>query len=239
MSLFVSVPAGARLCIWQAAMMTMDTVMLYGCAVVVIVSGTRLLTTLAAQGDKEVPPPLALLRAWWHPIPVAATVLMAVMAVFGVAQMAFPTMVDALERHPHGAWWRAVTALLVQSSGWFQLLFNLAALAVVAPVAERRFGSWPMLLVFVVSGVAAQAVSMAGWSRQGGGDSVAICGLVGALAAWYAVRGSLIALRRVVLLIPGAGVLLCLLTNNHGAGLLVGCALGVALATPARQAQVA
>ncbi|MEU5191621.1 rhomboid family intramembrane serine protease [Streptomyces klenkii] len=219
--------------------MTMDTVMLYGCAAVVIVAGTRLLTTLAEQGGKEVPPPLALLRAWRPPVPVAAIVLVAAMVVLGMAQMVFPAMVDAMERHPDGAWWRAVTALLVQSSGWFQLLFNLAALVVVTPVAERRFGSWPMVLVFVVSGVAAQAVSMAGWSRQGGGDSVAICGLVGALAAWYAVRGSLVALRRVVLLIPGAGVLLCLLTNNHGVGLLVGCALGVGWATPARQAEVA
>ncbi|MFE0178255.1 rhomboid family intramembrane serine protease [Streptomyces sp. NPDC059002] len=214
--------------------MNMHSVLLYGCAVVVIVSGIQLLATLATQDHEEMSPPLALLRAWRQPVPRAATGLVAAMVVLGVAQTAAPAMIDALERHPHGAWWRAVTALTVQSSGWFQLLFNLAALAVVAPLAERQFGSWRMVLVFMASGVTAQAVSMAGWSLQGGGDSVAICGLVGALATWYAARGSVIALRRVTLLIPAAGLVLCLLANNHGVGLLVGSALGVGLATSAR-----
>ncbi|MDQ0989676.1 rhomboid family intramembrane serine protease [Streptomyces sp. V3I7] len=214
--------------------MNMHSVLLYGCAAVVVVLGLRLLVTLAAKGCDETPPPLALLRTWRRPTPRAATGLVATMAMLGVAQVVVPAMINELERHPHGAWWQAVTALMVQSSGWPQLLFNLAALAVVAPVAERLFGPWWMLLVFATSGVTAQAVSMAGWSLQGGGDSVAICGLVGALATWYAVRGSVIALRRVAPLIPAAGLVLCLLTNNHGMGLLVGCALGAGLAIPAR-----
>ncbi|MBD0743159.1 hypothetical protein BG418_16425 [Streptomyces sp. CBMA152] len=161
--------------------------------------------------------------------------LVSVMVVLGVAQTVFPGMIDALERHPGGAWWRAGTALAVQSSGWFQILFNVTALAVVAPVAERRLGAGRMVLVFAVSGVAAQAVSLASWSPHGGGDSVAICGLVGALATSYALRGSLPALRRLVLLIPAAGLLLCLVTNNHGAGLVAGCVLGVGMAVPVRQ----
>lgn len=216
--------------------MNMHTVLLYGCAAAVVVSGTQLLTTLAARGRKEVPPPLALLRAWRRPVPRAAAGLVAATVVLGVAQVVFPAMIDAWERHPHGAWWRAVTALMVQSSGWFQLLFNLAALAAVAPVAERQFGPWRMLLVFTASGVAAQAVSMAGWSPRGGGDSVAICGLVGALATWYAARGRLVTLRWVTLLVPVSGLVLCLLANNHGAGLLVGCVLGAGLTIPARTA---
>ncbi|MFF4182191.1 hypothetical protein ACFYZ9_03290 [Streptomyces sp. NPDC001691] len=38
---------------------------------------------------------------------------------------------------PHGGapWWRALTALLVQTSGWLQLTFDLAAIVVIAPVA--------------------------------------------------------------------------------------------------------
>ncbi|MDL2081900.1 rhomboid family intramembrane serine protease [Streptomyces sp. GXMU-J15] len=214
--------------------MNMHGVLLYGCAVAVIGSGIQLLTTLATKDGAETPPPLALLQAWRHPVPRAATALLVTMVVLGVAQTAAPAMIDTLERHPHGAWWRAVTALLVQSSGWFQLLFNLAALAVVAPIAERQFGAWRTLLIFSVSGVTAQAVSMAGWSLQGGGDSVAICGLVGALATWYAARGSVVALRRTALAIPAAGLVLCLLTNNHGVGLVIGSALGAGLATPTR-----
>ncbi|MGW1838043.1 rhomboid family intramembrane serine protease [Streptomyces sp. NPDC002067] len=214
--------------------MNMHSVLLYGCAVIVIVPGFQLLATLATKDCEEKSTPLALLRAWRQPVPRAAAVLVAAMVVLGVAQTAAPAMIDALGRHPHGAWWRAVTALTVQSSGWFQLLFNLAALVVVAPLAERQFGPWRTLLVFAASGVTAQTVSMAGWSLRGGGDSVAICGLVGALATWYAARGSVIALRRGALLIPAAGLVLCLLTNNHGVGLLVGSALGVGLATSAR-----
>lgn len=207
--------------------MNMHTVSLYGCAAAVVAPGLPLLATLAGEGDRrQAPPPVALLRAWRRPVPRAAAVLVAVMVVLGVVQTAVPGTVDALARQPHGAWWRAVTALLVQSSGWFQLLFNLAALAVGAPVAERRFGAWRTVLVLAMSGVAAQAVSMAGWSPRGGGDSVAICGLVGALASWYAVRGGG-ALRWAALAVPAAGLVLCLLADNHGVGLLVGCALGL------------
>lgn len=164
--------------------MNMHSVVLYGCAAAVVVPGLQLLAALAAEGGPaQVPPPVALLRAWRRPVPRVAVVLLAVMVVLGVVQTTVPGTVDALARQPHGAWWRAGTALLVQSSGWFQLLVNLAALAVVAPVAERRFGAWRTVLVLAVSGVTAQAVSMAGWSPRGGGDSVAICGLVGTLAA--------------------------------------------------------
>ncbi|OKK16201.1 hypothetical protein AMK16_26265 [Streptomyces sp. CB00455] len=220
--------------------MNMHSVLLYGCAAIVVTVGIRLLVTLALEDCEEAPAPLALLRAWRRPVPRAAAALVGIMAALGVAQLAVPAMIDALERHPGGAWWRAVTALTVQSSGWLQLLFNLVSLAVVAPITERRFGSWRMLLVFATSGVTAQAVSMAGWSRQGGGDSVAICGLVGALATWYAVRGSAVAVRRVACLIPAAGLVLCLLSNNHGVGLLVGSLLGVGLAaTFARSALAA
>ncbi|WP_159402139.1 MULTISPECIES: rhomboid family intramembrane serine protease [Streptomyces] len=214
----------------------MHSVVLYGCAAAVVVPGLQLLAALAAEGGPaQVPPPVALLRAWRRPVPRVAVVLLAVMVVLGVVQTTVPGTVDALARQPHGAWWRAGTALLVQSSGWFQLLVNLAALAVVAPVAERRFGAWRTVLVLAVSGVTAQAVSMAGWSPRGGGDSVAICGLVGTLAAWYAVRGSAVALRWAALAVPAAGLVLCLLANNHGVGLLVGCALGLVPAARARR----
>ncbi|MFF9853405.1 rhomboid family intramembrane serine protease [Streptomyces litmocidini] len=214
--------------------MDMHNVLLYGCAAAVVVSGTQLLAALAVEDGDGAAPPSALLRSWRRPVPRAAAVLMGVMVALGVAQTVAPGLIDALERHPQGAWWRVVTALMVQSSGWFQLLFNLVSLAVVAPVAERQFGPWRMVLVFAASGVTAQAVSMAGWSPRGGGDSVAVCGLVGALGTWYAARGSVVALRRSALLIPTAGLVLCLPADNHGVGLLVGCVLGAGLVIPVR-----
>ncbi len=90
--------------------MNMHSVLLYGCAVVVIVSGIPLLATLATKDCEAMPPPLALLRVWRQPVPRAAAGLVATMVVLGVAQTTAPAMIDALERHPHGAWWRAVTA---------------------------------------------------------------------------------------------------------------------------------
>ncbi|MFE1954433.1 rhomboid family intramembrane serine protease [Streptomyces sp. NPDC059524] len=224
--------------------MNLHSVMLYGCAAVVVVVGVRVLAAIAVLGDRdtqetrdtgETSPPQALLRAWRRPLPWAAALLVAVMVAFGIAQLAAPGVIDALERQPHGDWWRAGTALLVQSSGWFQILFNLAALVAVAPVAERHFGPVRTLMIFVLSGVTAQAVSMSGWSPTGGGDSVAICGLVGALATWYALRGTDLLLRRTAPLVPLAGLVLCLLTNNHGVGLLMGSLLGAGLALPARR----
>ncbi|MGK5558969.1 rhomboid family intramembrane serine protease [Actinomadura kijaniata] len=209
--------------------MSIRTVLLYVCAVAVIAPGSQLLAALATQWGRDAPAPVAVLRAWRRPVPMVAAGLVGLMAAFGVVQTAFPSIIDHLERQPGAEWWRVLTALLVQSSGWSQLLFNLAALAAVAPIAERYLGPWRMVLIYGVSGVIAQAVSMAGWSRHGAGNSVAICGLVGALAAWYALRGAVSALRRTVLLIPAAGVTLCLLTNNHGVGILVGAALGAVL----------
>jgi rhomboid protease GluP len=229
-------PARVQARKWEDSGMTLHTVLLYGCAAAVIVPGTHLMATLSTPDGQAVPPPLALLRVW-RPVPVAAATLVATMVLLGVAQTAFPSIIDALERHPDGGWWQAVTALLVQSSGWFQLLFNLAALAVVAPVVQRQLGAGRMLLVYALSGVVAQAVSMAGWNQQGGGNSVAICGLVGALATLYALRGRLQVLRWVVLLVPAAGLVLCLLTNNHGVGILVGCTLGMGMAMLRQQAR--
>ncbi|MFJ9176199.1 rhomboid family intramembrane serine protease [Streptomyces sp. NPDC102360] len=219
--------------------MALRTVLLYCCAVAVIVPGIQILAavTSASTGTDGPPTPR---RIWHRPVPPAAVLLVAVMVALAVVQSVVPSLVDHLERVPGGPWWRAVTALLVQSSGWFQVVFNLAALAVVAPIAERAFGAVRMLGVYVVSGVAAQVVSMAGWSPRGAGDSVAVCGLVGALATAYALRGPLHTVRRLALLVPVSGIVLCLIDNNHGVGVVVGCALGavftvsgdVALADP-------
>ncbi|WP_157878401.1 rhomboid family intramembrane serine protease [Streptomyces chattanoogensis] len=98
-----------------------------------------------------------------------------------------------------------MTALLVQTSGRVQLAFNLAALAVVAPPAERRLGAVWMPVVFLLSGAAAHAVSTAGRSVHGGGDSVGSCGLVGALATSYALSGRQRPLRLLSAFVPAAG----------------------------------
>ncbi|GAA3347831.1 hypothetical protein GCM10020358_64100 [Amorphoplanes nipponensis] len=78
--------------------------------------------------------------------------LVGLMAAMAVAQAVQPALVGALQRDPDGGWWRCLTAVLVQSGGWFQLLFNFAALLVVAPVAARTLGNAWTLTVYVVAG---------------------------------------------------------------------------------------
>ncbi|MFD5466981.1 rhomboid family intramembrane serine protease [Kitasatospora sp. NPDC127059] len=185
---------------------------------------------------------LAVVRAALARRPWVTAVLFAVMAVMAVVQYAVPGVVEGLMRRPDalsdGQWWRAGTALLVQSSGIGQIAFNLAALLVIGAVAESVLGWWRTLSVFLVSGVLSHVVSLAGWSPRGGGDSVAVCGLLGALAVTCLLRRSDLGLPFkgvwIVLLIPAVGVFLCLLHNNHGAGLVAGCLLGVVLAPGTR-----
>lgn len=204
------------------------TVVKYACAAAVVLPGWLLIRRLVAGSH----PVDILRRSWRRPVPVAALALVVLFVAMALVQTVLPQVLTLLQREPGGGWWRCGTAMLVQTSGWVQLLFNLAALIVVAPVAARELGSVRMIVTFLLSGVAAQAVSMlGGWSPTGGGDSVAICGLVGALAVRYLLRGREVQ-RWSLLLVPIAGAVLCLITNNHGVGVLTGCLLGAAYALP-------
>ncbi|MEV5948244.1 rhomboid family intramembrane serine protease [Streptomyces sp. NPDC051993] len=214
--------------------MTLHMVILYCCAAAVVVPGTKIIQ--AEAGGRRVSPVELLRILWRRPVPWAAVAVIAAMAVMAAVQTVAPSVMDHLQREPGAPWWRAVTALLVQTSGWPQLTFNLAAAVVVTPVAQRLLGPVLMPLVFLVSGVAAQAVSMAGWSVTGGGDSVALCGLVGALAIARTLHAATPAARLLPLLVPAAGLVLCALSNNHGVGVLTGCVLGaIAMALPGRR----
>ncbi|GHF83320.1 hypothetical protein GCM10018790_71220 [Kitasatospora xanthocidica] len=230
---------------------------LYASAAVVVGVGLRTLVLAgsgaggpaaggpSAGGPGEV---LAVVRTALARRPWATFALFTVMAVMAVVQYAVPAVVEDLMRQPDalhdGQWWRAGTALLVQSSGLVQIAFNLPALLMIGAVAETVLGWWRTLAVFLVSGVLAHVVSLAGWAPRGGGDSVAVCGLLGALAVTCLRRGSLrgpgLKAGWYLLLVPAAAVFLCALRNNHGAGLLAGCLLGLLLApgaTPGRSSR--
>jgi rhomboid protease GluP len=204
-------------------------IVLYLCAGAVVAAGMQVLVALAGP-EEPGPPWLLLRRIWTRPVPWTAFALVSLMAIMAVAQTVHPALIGDLQRDPAGGWWRCVTALLVQSSGAVQLFVNLAALVVVAPIAERTFGAVAMLAVYLLAGVSSHLVSAAGWSPHGAGNSVAIYGLVGALAVFYLLRGDRLVPRRLAVLVPAAAIVLCVLTNNHGIGLAVGCLLGVPLA---------
>jgi rhomboid protease GluP len=224
--------------------MSTHSIELYASAAVVIGSGLQVMAILApvppnpASEDGPGNPVRAVLAAWARK-PKATMVVLAATIIMVVLQYAVAGLRDDLMRQPDalhdGQWWRMFTALFIQSSGAAQIAINLPALFAFGAVAEWVLGPWRWLVVYFVSGMAANYVSLQGWSRHGGGSSVAICGLVGALAVLCTVRGGRPAtvptpLRLLALLIPATGIFLCCLRNNHGVGLVVGSLLGLAIA---------
>ena len=66
------------------------------------------------------------------------------------------------------------------------------------------------------------------WQPVGAGNSVAVCGLIGALASWQLRRGNIPALARFVFPVVCFGGAVLLIANHdiHGPPLLVGGAVG-------------
>lgn len=147
-------------------MRSVHTIVVYLCLAAVLIPGSQVLMALATS--ERVPPLVLLRRIWARPVPWVALGLVVLLTVMAVVQVAHPAVIDELRRQPGGGWWRNVTALFVQTDGWVQIIFNMAALVVVAPIAERMFGPLITLGVYLVAGVAAQWVSSAGWSVHGG-----------------------------------------------------------------------
>lgn len=88
-----------------------------------------------------------------------------------------------------GQWWRVVTPVVVQPSGWGQLVFNLLGIAVVGAALQRHLGWAGWSLTYLVGGSGSIAVYSA-WhpADTGGGSSAAVAALIGALAILLAVR---------------------------------------------------
>lgn len=172
-------------------MVSTHEIELYASAAVVFGAGRPLLTALSGTRPEQ-RSPAQILSAIWGRKPWATTVVLVTMLAMIALQYTVPGLADHLMRQPDalqdGQWWRVFTALFIQSSGLVQIVVNVPALAVAGPIAERVFGPVRWLLVYFGSGVVANVVSEAGWSRYGGGNSVAICGLVGAVAAACLLR---------------------------------------------------
>jgi membrane associated rhomboid family serine protease len=113
----------------------------------------------------------------------------AVFAVTGAChgwQVADPGVLRTLRRDPSGLhWssaWRVATPLLIQSDGVAQAVFNLTTLLVFGVFVEWAFGRRAWLVGYLGAGVVGQLVGYA-WNPPGGGNSVAVCGLVGLIVA--------------------------------------------------------
>jgi membrane associated rhomboid family serine protease len=103
-----------------------------------------------------------------------------------VAQLVDERVRPALERDPAGLqWtnpWRVVTPLLIQSDGWTQAAVNLVTLVFFGVIVENRLGRWRWVVLYLAAGVVGQLLGYL-WEPAGGGNSVAVCGLAGAVIA--------------------------------------------------------
>jgi membrane associated rhomboid family serine protease len=122
--------------------------------------------------------------------PVLTAGVVAVTALSALAQLVVPGMLADLERDPaalHGEWWRPATALFVQDGGVLGAASNIAFLAVIGAAAEQVLSRPRWLLHYFGVGLAVEAIGLA-WQPVGGGNSIAVCGLAGAvaLAPWRA-----------------------------------------------------
>jgi membrane associated rhomboid family serine protease len=105
-------------------------------------------------------------------------------AVPSCLQAAVPATLHDLERTPAGLtgqWWRSVTSLTVQDGGVLGTLSNLAFLLIIGTIAEQVLTRPRWLALYLVPGLAGEFVAYS-WQLTGGGNSVAVCGLSGALA---------------------------------------------------------
>ncbi|MCW2919597.1 MAG: rhomboid family intrarane serine protease [Actinomycetia bacterium] len=116
-------------------------------------------------------------------LPVVTVAVFAVTAVMNGLQFAVHGLLEHLQRTPaglEGDWWRSFTSLFVQDGGVFGTVSNLAFLLVIGALADQvlRPGRW--LVCYFGAGLAGELAGYA-WQPHGGGNSVAICGLAGAL----------------------------------------------------------
>ena len=151
---------------------------------------------------------------------------------------------ELLERDPKmlsGEWWRFVTTWLVETDGWGQIFVNSLGLLIFGTLVERRMGRWWWATGYVVAGLAGEIAGIF-WQPVGGGNSVAICGLIGLFSVGQIGRQDLpsVAQYLSIVLWGAIGLWLFFAADIHGAALLAGfLAGGAALVINDRRDRVA
>jgi membrane associated rhomboid family serine protease len=111
-------------------------------------------------------------------------VVFTITAISNLTQFAVHGTLAHLERSPaglHGDWWRTATALFVQDGGVVGTLSNLAFLVALGAVAEQAISRPRWLICYFGAGLVGELSGYA-WQPHGGGNSIAVCGLAGAIA---------------------------------------------------------
>ena len=124
-------------------------------------------------------------------IPKATLAVLFITGIATLLQFCFPVFIATLERTPNmlaaGQWWRLITPILINPEGWSQIVFNLFGIAIIGFLVGRMFGSVRWLILYLAGAVVGELAGSV-WKPAGAGSSVAICGLLGGLAAWLLWR---------------------------------------------------
>ena len=165
-------------------------------------------------------------------VPFVTLALIVVVLVAALAQRLWPGWLPALRRDPvafaEGEWWRLPTALFAYDDGAVQIVPIAAGLAILGVIGEPVFGPLRWLAIWCIAGLVGHAVGL-WWQPVGAGSSVAVAGLLGAVAAWALLPQTavpLFARAGPTVVFVGAAIL-CLLRDIHGPPVFVGAALAM------------
>ncbi len=127
-------------------------------------------------------------KAGLRRVPVMTLTVFLITVITNTAQVVDSGLVESWQRSPqmlHGEWWRLGTALFVQDGGVLGAVSNLAFLLVLGALCEQVLARWEWLACYLGAGVIGEIVGHF-WQPVGAGNSVAVCGLAGALvvALW-------------------------------------------------------
>ncbi|QIG39451.1 rhomboid family intramembrane serine protease [Microbacterium sp. 4R-513] len=122
-----------------------------------------------------------------------ATIIVSVAVTVGFALQWLLPLEQLMEREgaaiADGQWWRILSSVLVQGSGWGQYLFNTVGLVVVGAAVEKTRGSIQWVAGVVVAQVGASLAALA-WTPgvPDSGSSLFVSGLVGMLSVTWFVK---------------------------------------------------
>lgn len=166
--------------------------------------------------------------------PKATLAVLLLTGIFTGLQFFFPGLIGTLERTPgmlaSGQWWRLVTPVLINPEGWLQITFNLLGIAVIGAIVERLFDSRRWLVLYFIGVVVGELTGMV-WKPVGAGASVAVCGLLGGLAAWLMWRKKPIQPRFGGAIIVLGALVLTGMRDLHGPPLVAGALTAAVMLT--------
>ena len=139
-----------------------------------------------------------------------------------------------------GEYWRLFTAMFLHA-GSMHLIFNGLGLLIFGKMAERIFGLYRFIIIYVLAGLAGSTASFAfNDTVIGAGASGAIMGILGAVAAFYFIRRNTLGEGerqnfKGLLIIAGINVILGFTISGidnwaHMGGLVGGFVVGMILA---------